>query len=84
MEVDDDAGEKGVRWEKRLIIRNTAAKFGLDQTVGAVVNVVAFLAGVRLLRGASLAESWFVVKEVGSFLRILFSAASSTPHPHFI
>lgn len=65
--MDDDVGEKGTRLEKRLNIRNTLAKLGLDQTLGAVVNVVAFLAGVRLLRGAAPAESWLAVKEVPSF-----------------
>ena len=39
-------------------------KFVLDQTLGALVNVVAFLGGVRLLRGASLEESLQVVHEV--------------------
>lgn len=39
-------------------------KLVLDQTLGAVVNVVAFLGGVRLLRGVSLEESLQVVQEV--------------------
>ena len=62
IEIDDDG--KGAKVEKKLNIRNTLAKFVLDQTVAAVVNVVAFLGGVRLLNGESLETCWHVVKEV--------------------
>lgn len=50
--------------ERKLNVRNTAAKFVLDQTVAAIVNVVAFVGGVRLLSGESLDVCWHVVKEV--------------------
>lgn len=59
-----DDGGKSVNVGKRLNKRNTMKKFVLDQTLGAVVNVVAFLGGVRLLRGVSLEESLQVVQEV--------------------
>lgn len=62
IEIDDDG--KGAKVEKKLNVRNTLAKFVLDQTVAALVNVVMFLAGVRLLNGESMSVSWRVVKEV--------------------
>lgn len=62
IEIDDDG--KGAKVEKKLNVRNTLAKFVLDQTVAALVNVVMFLAGVRLLNGESMSVSWHVVKEV--------------------
>lgn len=61
-ELDD--GDKEVKTDKKLSIRNTLTKFGLDQTLGAFVNVVLFLAGVRLLRGLPAWECWLAVKEV--------------------
>lgn len=39
---------------KTLNIKNTAIKFCLDQTVGAAVNTILFIAGIALLRGHSL------------------------------
>ncbi|KAF7195534.1 Protein SYM1 [Pseudocercospora fuligena] len=36
---------------KKLSLRNTAIKFTLDQTLGAAVNTVLFIAGIALLRG---------------------------------
>ncbi|MCJ1427107.1 hypothetical protein MMC29_005010 [Sticta canariensis] len=62
LEVDD--GGKSVSLGKRLNKRNTMKKFVLDQTLGALVNVIAFLGGVRLLRGVSLEESLQVVQGV--------------------
>lgn len=63
--LDLDDGGKGVKnVGKRLHKRNTMKKVVLDQTLGAVVNVMAFLGGVRLLRGVSLEESLKVVQEV--------------------
>ena len=35
-------------------IRNTLSKFFLDQTIGATVNTIAFIAGIDALRGRSL------------------------------
>lgn len=60
LEADDD--EKGVK--KRLNIRNTVAKLLLDQLLGSFVNTVAFVGGVRLLRGDSLDGALIAVKEV--------------------
>ena len=41
---------------KKLNIKNTAIKFSLDQTLGAAVNNVLFIAGIGALRGKSLAD----------------------------
>ncbi|KAI5370068.1 hypothetical protein Slin15195_G009460 [Septoria linicola] len=38
----------------RLNVKNTAIKIALDQTVGAAVNTVLFIAGIALLRGQDL------------------------------
>lgn len=59
-----DDGGKGVEIEKRLNVRNTLIKLGLDQTVAAVVNVVAYIGGSRALRGLPLQECWMAVREV--------------------
>lgn len=61
---DLDSGEKEEKEIKRLNIGNTLIKFGLDQTLGALVNTIAFLVGIRLLRGVPLGECWLAVKEV--------------------
>ncbi|KAK3056616.1 hypothetical protein LTR09_002409 [Extremus antarcticus] len=45
--------EKAIKSEKRLNVTNTAIKFGLDQTIGATVNTLLFIAGIDLLRGRS-------------------------------
>ncbi len=50
--------------EKKLNPRNTLVKIGLDQTLGAVVNVAAYIGGTRVLRGVPLGVCWDVVKEV--------------------
>lgn len=39
---------------KTLNIKNTAIKFALDQTIGAVVNTLLFIAGINALRGRSV------------------------------
>ena len=62
LNVDD--GGKGVEVEKRLNVRNTLIKLGLDQTIAAVVNVVAYIGGSRALRGVPLEECWMAVKQV--------------------
>lgn len=59
-----DDGGKGVELEKRLNVRNTLIKLGLDQTVAAVVNVGAYIGGTRALRGVPLEECWMAVREV--------------------
>lgn len=63
--LDVDDGGKGVEVEKRLNVRNTLIKLGLDQTIAAVVNVVAYIGGSRALRGVPLKECWMAVREVG-------------------
>ncbi|KAK5733965.1 hypothetical protein LTR17_009236 [Elasticomyces elasticus] len=42
-----------VKAEKKLNLVNTLIKFCLDQTLGAAVNTVLFIAGIALLRGLS-------------------------------
>jgi len=64
VEVDD--GGKGVEVEKKLNARNTLVKIGLDQTIGALVNVAAYIGGSRALRGVPLNVCLDVVKEVCS------------------
>ena len=76
MRVDD--GGKGVEVEKKLNLMNTLAKSGLDQTVGAVVNVACYIGGTRLLRGLPLAECLEAVREVRGSLEFLNSVDSST------
>lgn len=46
---------------QRLSIKNTAIKFTLDQTIGAAVNTVLFIAGIGLIKGQPLAS---IEKEV--------------------
>lgn len=62
--LDVDDGGKGVEVEKRLNVRNTLIKLGLDQTIAAVVNVVTYIGGSRALRGLPLEECWMAVREV--------------------
>ena len=62
--LDVDDGGKGVEVEKTLNVRNTLIKLALDQTIGAVVNVAAYIGGSRALRGLPLEECWSAVKEV--------------------
>ncbi len=75
---DEDDKAKGV--EKRLNIRNTLTKFLLDQTLGAVVNTVAFLGAVRLLKGDSLEGALIAIKEVGRPFLVDMYLASSASH----
>lgn len=53
--------------EKRLNLRNTLVKVGLDQTLGATVNTAAYIGASRLLRGAPLNECWEALREVWGF-----------------
>ena len=62
VEVDD--GGKGVELEKKLDVVNTMIKLALDQTVGSIVNVVAYVGLTRLLRGVPMIDCWNAVQEV--------------------
>lgn len=42
-----------IKAKNQLNVTNTAIKFALDQTFGAAVNTVLFIAGIALLRGHS-------------------------------
>jgi len=57
----DDGNAKA---DKRLNVRNTAIKFALDQTLGAVINTVLFIAGMGMLRGAPTEQIAASVKRV--------------------
>lgn len=48
--------------KKQLSIKNTAAKFILDQTIGAGVNTVLFIMGIAMLRGQSWQYGWAETK----------------------
>lgn len=61
-----DDGGRGVEVEKKLDWRNTLIKMVLDQTIGAVVNVSAYIGGTRALRGVPLGECWNITRDVGS------------------
>lgn len=50
--------------EKILNARNTLVKICLDQSIGAVVNVAAYIGGTRALRGVPLDVCKDVVIEV--------------------
>ena len=65
-----DDGGKGVEVEKKLNWRNTLVKMGMDQSIGAVVNVAAYIGGTRALRGVPLQECWGIIREVYSSLII--------------
>lgn len=55
----------GVMFKSKLNVTNTLMKVVIDQTFGAVVNVVLHIAGVRLLQGVPFGECLQVVTEVG-------------------
>lgn len=61
-------GGKGITIKRRLNVRNTLVKVGLDQTIGALVNTSAYVGAVQLLRGVPPGLCWQAVKEV----RILY------------
>lgn len=50
--------------KKKLNIKNTAIKFSLDQTLGAVFNTVLFIAGIGALRGEGLGKIISSVRSV--------------------
>ena len=73
-DVKVDDGGKGVEMEKKLNWRNTLVKMGLDQTIGAVINVSAYIGGTRALRGVPLEQCWAIIEEVGSYKGALLSS----------
>jgi len=52
--TDSNAPKTDITSGKRLNVRNTAIKFALDQTLGALINTVLFIAGMGLLKGQSV------------------------------
>ncbi|KAL9614561.1 MAG: hypothetical protein Q9167_000930 [Letrouitia subvulpina] len=56
-------GGKGITKKRRLHVKNTLVKVGLDQTIGALVNTIAYLGGLQLLRGVPPSLCWQAVKE---------------------
>lgn len=62
--ASQDNDQKKAGSQKKLNIRNTAIKFGLDQTIGALANTVLFIAGMAALRGEGLEQIWAEVQRV--------------------
>jgi protein Mpv17 len=57
-----DSSPNPPKAKKQLSIRNTAIKFLLDQSFGAVANTVMFILGIAMLRGQSWQYGWEEVK----------------------
>ncbi|TKA68124.1 hypothetical protein B0A49_06741 [Cryomyces minteri] len=51
VEIEKESSRTKPKEQKKLNVRNTATKFALDQTVGAVVNTLLFIIGIGALRG---------------------------------
>ncbi|GAB7363211.1 hypothetical protein MBLNU230_g3493t1 [Neophaeotheca triangularis] len=66
-----------VQAKKKLNIKNTGIKFALDQTLGAGVNTVMFIAGIGLLRGKSLEAAYYAV--VQQFWPLIFAGQKLWP-----
>ncbi|KAJ4511545.1 hypothetical protein HRR83_004417 [Exophiala dermatitidis] len=49
--------------KEQLSVRNTIAKFVLDQTVGAILNTIFFIAMINLLRGAGWSRALTAVEK---------------------
>lgn len=74
---DDDVKikEKGTTGPETLSIKNTVAKFVLDQTVGAALNTIYFIILINLLRGAGWSTAVAAVQRVSdSFANPLLRA----------
>lgn len=54
-----------IRMERRLDKRNTSFKFLLDQTLGALVNTMVYLAAMEGLKGFGWAGAIAAVRKVG-------------------
>lgn len=63
---DDDVkiDEKKETGKETLSIKNTVAKFILDQTIGATLNTIMFIILINLLRGASWSTAVTAVQRV--------------------
>lgn len=71
------AGGDSTKAGKRLNVRNTAIKFALDQTFGAVINTVLFIAGMGMLKGASWEQVTASVKR--DTLTLIFAGQKLWP-----
>ncbi|KAL9041369.1 MAG: hypothetical protein Q9214_004135 [Letrouitia sp. 1 TL-2023] len=72
-------GGKGIMIKRKLNVRNTLVKVGLDQTIGALINTSAYLGAVQFLRGVPPGLCWQAVKEDGEcswLLKLLFDCRS--------
>lgn len=63
--------------KKKLNVRNTAAKFFLDQTIGAAANTVLFMVGIALLQGRSLSQGVDECRQ--SFWPLIFAGQKLWP-----
>ncbi|KAK3714321.1 hypothetical protein LTR37_007907 [Vermiconidia calcicola] len=77
--TDKKADEKNQqpKTEKSLNHRNTAIKFALDQTIGATINTILFIAGIDFLRGRSLGTATADCKE--QFWPLVFAGLKLWP-----
>ena len=50
--------------DKKLNVKNTAIKFALDQTFGAIANTVLFIGGMSLLKGEPFSKALAAVHHV--------------------
>ena len=65
-------------------MKNTAIKFGLDQTLGAIFNNSAFLVAIRLMRGGSLETCITALREVRSLVCfVIFGTLTLLPPVRF-
>lgn len=61
---DKPISEQDPLGKKKFNVRNTAIKFTLDQTLGAVVNTLLFIAGIGALQGKGGEEIYLSCQEV--------------------
>ena len=72
--ADAKSGKKDKQGEAeggQLNVRNTAIKFGLDQTLGAWGNTIMFLGFLSLIRGYSLERTWNEIQSVSGLLSLV-------------
>ena len=76
--------------KQKIDIKNTAIKFALDQTLGAMFNTVLFIAGIGALKGMDANRVIESIKRVWSmkttqiYKRCLFLTIFDRIHGHYI
>jgi len=75
--------------KQKIDIKNTAIKFALDQTLGAMFNTVLFIAGIGALKGMDANRVIELIKKVWSmkttqfYKRCLFLTIFDRIHGHY-